>query len=303
VGSETYNGYALLRALPASDSAEDRERAVEMVKRLRLYPLAQAGSPPQTRHLDIAGRLFDGIARYDDTFYERLARMVGEEPVSPRDQIALAQLRSIGIERGRPFRPDPRTREILRLAAAEAHAGFVQEAMLGPRYFPGSRWVAHSPVGPLTSFTFREGDDYYFDARGAVYYLGCAPSRAPGAATLCLCAMCDANGASLSGERAYRLRLPPDAPVREHWSATAYDLETAGFIPGARRIAVDSRGEAARNPDGSVDLHFAPSPPEGREASWIATAPGRPWFALFRFHGAERGLTDRSWTLPNLERV
>jgi hypothetical protein len=35
---------------------------------MRVYPLAQAGSPPPSRHIDIPGKLFDAIIRYDDTF-------------------------------------------------------------------------------------------------------------------------------------------------------------------------------------------------------------------------------------------
>ena len=36
------------------------------------------GKPPPQRHIDIAGKLFDGIAVFDDTFYDSLARIIDE---------------------------------------------------------------------------------------------------------------------------------------------------------------------------------------------------------------------------------
>jgi hypothetical protein len=44
-----------------------------------------AGHVPPQRHIDIAGQPFDGIAKFDDTFYDSLARMVSEEPVQLHD--------------------------------------------------------------------------------------------------------------------------------------------------------------------------------------------------------------------------
>ena len=37
--------------------------------------------------------------------------------------------------------------------------------------------------------------------------------------------------------------------------------------------------------DGSVDLYFGPKTPEGKEANWIQTVPGKGWFACLRIYG------------------
>ena len=89
VRSETYNGYALFRAIPTTSSEEDLDKAIALVKTLRVYPLAAAVERPDQKFIDIAGKTFDGIARYDDTFYDRLAEMVNEEPVQTRDLVAM----------------------------------------------------------------------------------------------------------------------------------------------------------------------------------------------------------------------
>ena len=84
---------------------------LDLVKKTRVYALAQASNPPGQRHIDIAGKLFDGIAIFDDTFYESLARIVDEEPVQRRDLVAISLLRAIWVEKGKRFTPDrPGTR-------------------------------------------------------------------------------------------------------------------------------------------------------------------------------------------------
>src|SRR5262245_43732639 len=110
--SPTYNGYSCLRAIPKTRSAEDTAKAIALVKQLRLYPLAQAGNPPATHYIDIYGKLFDGIVRLDDTFFDSLAKMVNEEPVATRDMVAMGQLKSVGIEKGKAFQPDAATRAV-----------------------------------------------------------------------------------------------------------------------------------------------------------------------------------------------
>jgi hypothetical protein len=47
--SDTYQGYALLRSVLKSGSDADVAKAVAYAKRIKLYPLSQAGSPPRPR--------------------------------------------------------------------------------------------------------------------------------------------------------------------------------------------------------------------------------------------------------------
>src|SRR5260370_21483681 len=71
-------------------------KTIALVKQLRLYPLAKAASPPDQRFIDIAGKPFDGIVSYDESFFVRLARMLSEEAVQQRDLVMMGQLRSPG---------------------------------------------------------------------------------------------------------------------------------------------------------------------------------------------------------------
>jgi hypothetical protein len=56
-----------------------------------------------------------------------------------------------------------------------------------------------------------------------------------------------------------------------------------------------------KNPDGSVDVYFGPRAPAGRATNFIYTAPGKPWFAMFRFYGPDQPLFDKSWVLPDIQ--
>jgi hypothetical protein len=68
----TYNGYALYRAIRNGTTDADAAAALALVKKLRVYPLAQAANPPEQRFIDIYGKTFDGIANFDESFFESL---------------------------------------------------------------------------------------------------------------------------------------------------------------------------------------------------------------------------------------
>jgi hypothetical protein len=44
-------------------------------------------------------------------------------------------------------------------------------------------------------------------------------------------------------------------------------------------------------------------PPNGKKSNWIPTRASRTFEVLFRFYGPEKPLFDKTWTLPDLERV
>jgi hypothetical protein len=68
--------------------------------------------------------------------------MVQSEPWLERDRVMIDHLRTIGITRGQPFTPDPRTQELLEAAVSEARAwldaGY--QAVFRP-YYEGGHWA------------------------------------------------------------------------------------------------------------------------------------------------------------------
>ena len=296
----TYNGYAVLRAIPPSASAADVAAGLDLVQQTRIYTLAQAAQPPRQRFIDMAGKLFDGIPRFDDSFFDSLARIISEEPVQERDLIMMAYLRSLGIEKGRRFKPDPGTREILRNAAGEARAGFIRTMLALPPFVPGTQWaIPASHIGGETGHTFATANYLDVDARGQQCFFGRAAKRF-GIAAFYLATLKDGTGAPLDGSRRYRLRVPPHVPARQFWAATVYDCDTAAFVRQSAHVEINSYDDRLRiAADGSVDVTFGPSRP-GDAANWIATPPGRSWVALFRFYGPDKTVFEKKWTLPDI---
>jgi len=305
VRSVTNNGYAAFRAIPTTRSDEDMAKALGLIKQLRLYPLAQAADPPQQKHIDIAGKLFDGIAKFDASFYDSLARMVNEEPVLVRDMVAMGQLRSLGIEKGKEFNPDEATKTLLTTAVEEAHRLFMNASVHGTPYWPGGKWTTPAFVsgGAKTAFTYQTESYLDVDERASMYFIACALPKKLGAATYYLSEAKDTANAPLDGAKSYRLHVPPRVPAKQFWAVTVYELETAAFIRESTNVEVNSYQDLQKNADGSVDVFFAPKAPGGKEANWIYTAPGKPWITFFRFYGPGKALFEKTWRLPDLEQI
>lgn len=273
---------------------------------MRLYPLANADHPPEQRFVDMAGNLFDGIARFDESFYASLAEMINEEPVLTRDRAMMGLLLPLGIAKGKEFRPDAATQRFLAQSADAAHAWLMDGLLtFNTVFWPDSSWsFPAAPVGAETAFSFERPNYLDVDARALVYFLAYAPPKKLGAATFYLGTYRDAKGDLLRGEESYKLHVPPDVPVQQFWALDLYDREACAFIRDMPRPGLDSCDQKMqRNPDGSVDIYIGPRPPAGKEANWIQTASGRGWFPLFRFYGPDKSLFEKTWKLPDIEKV
>jgi hypothetical protein len=66
--------------------------------------------------------------------------MVQAEPRLERDRAMIDQLKTIGIERGWPFKPDATMHKILKDAIQEARAWLDARHDLLPPYYEGERW-------------------------------------------------------------------------------------------------------------------------------------------------------------------
>jgi hypothetical protein len=306
--SETYGGFALLRSILNSGSDADIAKAVAYGKRVKLYPLAQAANPPPTTFVDAIDVVFDATIPYDLRFFQSLDRTVQSEPWLTRDKAMIDQLKSIGIEKGKPFNPDAKTQDILKAAAREAHAWLDAryETVFSQPYFEGGRWAfpVSRELGENQPTFFAKPDVYPVDDRGLAYSFGFVGIKHLGAGQYYLMAIKDKEGQPFDGGSAYRLTVPANAPVKQYWSATAYDRATHALI---RNLPSSSRSSQTpglrKNPDGSVDIYFGLKAPPGKESNWVPTSADGKFEVLFRFYGPEKALFDKTWKLPDLEKV
>jgi hypothetical protein len=114
----------------------------------------------------------------------------------------------------------------------------------------------------------------------------------------------DNKGKDLDGGAAYRLRVPPDAPVELYWSATAYDRATHALIRNRPWSSRSSQTPGLQsNADGSVDVYFGPTAPAALKSNWVPTLAGGRFEVLFRLYGPKKPFFEKKWILPDLERV
>src|SRR5262249_2432854 len=152
----TYGGFWLMRTIPAGSTQADLDAAIALLKKVRVYPLSQAANPPEQRYIDASGKLWEGVPRMDESFYAVLAKMVNEEPVNARDLGVMNMPRWVGIEKGKPFAPDPANQSTLRRAAAEAKAYMVNQLSRALKPFTDAgSWSLPDASGMESQFSYQ----------------------------------------------------------------------------------------------------------------------------------------------------
>ncbi|UVF21622.1 DUF1254 domain-containing protein [Microvirga terrae] len=305
--SDTYSGYGLLRVNLPSQSIADVANSIEYGRRIKVYPLSQAANPPPTVFTDAKDILFDSTIRFDSTFFDHLNRVVQSEPWIARDKAMIDQLRALGIEKGKPFKPSPEMRIMLDAAAVEAKAYLEAKYEAGwPSFYEQTYWrpAAIPELARALSANFAESDAYPTDARGMIYTLGYVGIKRLGTGQFYLLTIKDKNGEPFDGAQTYKLTVPPNAPVDQYWSVTVYDRQTHGLVRNMDRGSrASNAAEVRKNTDGSVDVYFGPRAPAGKETNWVPTDPNRDFELMFRAYAPKKEFFDKAWKLPDVEKV
>ena len=303
----TWGSYALMRVNLRSHSDADVARAVVYGKRVKIYPLSEDSAPSTTVFTDVQDVLFDSTIRYDDSFYQGLDRIVQSEPWLDRDRAMIDQLKTLGIEKGKPFTPDEATRKALTAGIQEAHAYLAAKYDAGlPPFFDGTHWSFPAPPDLIKDAQagFTNPDTYPIDSRGLAYHYAYIGLKRLGAGQFYLINIKDKDAENYDGSKTYRLHVPPDVPIEQYWSLTAYDRETHALIKNVDRASRASNNtEVKKNADGSVDLYVGPTAPDGQESNWIPTDSEREFELMFRLYGPKPEFFEKKWVLPDVEKV
>jgi hypothetical protein len=305
---ETYRSYAILRSNLESGNDVDVAKSVAYGKRVKVYPLSRAENPPETKFIDALHTVYDSTIPYDLRFFQLLDRFVQREPWITRDKAMIDTLRAVGIEKGKTFAPDAQMLEILNTAAAEAQAwlDLQYEKVFEQRFAKESRWTlpaSHEVTAGLQT-DYANPDSYPIDGRGVTYSMAYFSAKHFGQGQYYLMTLRDNEGEALDGAKTYRLNVPANPPVKLYWSATIYDRATHALIrnqPHSSRASTTPGIQKAA--DGSVDIYFAPKAPPGEESNWVPTSAEGHFEVLFRFYGPEKPLFDKTWVLPDIEKV
>jgi hypothetical protein len=319
--SATNNVFVFLRGF--YDDPKNLTPAVAHLEQTKIYPLnGEAGAKPM-KYPDASGVPANMLPVSTGDAFGQLKQLLDSEGSTIASADGLGMLASIGILEGQAFAPDARTRTILDQAAKTAYKmsrvmGF-EDVLNGNslRIYSDRRWINPvdnlTPPGPKTAMDLAwrnvTGGFYNFDARTWFFtnYYSISPgmlSKTPGKGAAYMIAFTDGAGAPLSGGRSYVLKLPANIPAANFWSVTLYEAENAsGLANGQPFPSLGSRDKPAQNSDGSTDLYLGPKAPNGRQDNWLATVPGKGYFAILRLYGPTEAAINRSWKPEDIESV
>jgi hypothetical protein len=297
--------------------------AVDVLKQSRIYPLNDKASAKPMDFVDASGKSLNMLPRDDIAAFEQLKQLLDVEGSNLGDPDWLGMLDGIGIAADRPFNPDDRTRAILDAAAKTAYKMTRVIGLEGGvsgidyRVYPDRKWL--NPINNMKarwpnsatdlSFLARKGGYRALDARLWMFtdYYSISPgmvSMTPGKGAFYMIAFEDAVGDPLIGEHTYKVNLPKDIPAELFWSVTLYDAANASGLDNGRPFpSLGKLDRPEQNPDGSTDLYIGPKAPAGKEGNWLATVPGKGFFAILRLYAPSASAINGNWKPGDIEKL
>jgi hypothetical protein len=286
------------------------ERDTALHKKLRIYPWSKRDNPPDTKFFSpkVDDKTYFMAQPTGMDYWKQLHEYIQLEEVMDSDRYMMARLAALGIMKDHPFNPNERQQRLLAKAALVGEkmaltASFAPRTELA-KYRDDTRWVHPLTLNPdhRTRYTkqFEERTDWAFEAYGLSPAM---KAQFPGKGSTYLASYRDGEGDWLAGGKHYKFTIAPDIPAARFWDVSVYDIETRGLIqngdaPG--KVNQFTKG-LVKNDDGSIDIFFGPTAPEGKEANWIKTVEGKSWFTYFRLYGPTKTYFDRSWPMLDIE--
>jgi hypothetical protein len=137
------------------------------------YPLSAASHPPETVFTDVKDIDFDSTIKYDASFFDHLNNIVQSEPWIDRDRAMIDVLKSIGIEKGKPYQPSGQLKSALNSAAQDARTFLYAKYDAGflPFFPPNSHWMfpSYPDLVKVASSSYADLNAYPVDERAVVY--------------------------------------------------------------------------------------------------------------------------------------
>jgi hypothetical protein len=310
--STSYVNWLILRGFLVDGKPDAAAKAFR--EGLKVYSLAQAKNPPAMQFINGSEKDFNTIHANNYMFYEELATVIAREPIDFLDPELRGLAASIGIRKDKPFAPDARMKAILTesVAVGNATARAIAFQTRDPEayYYEKSRWKAAFVGGDYKWLIDGGVGGRNLDARTLFFYQATVNTPAmvlkiPGVGSQYAYTEQDADGNYLDGAKNYRLHIPANVPAKDFWSVVLYDPQTRSELQTSQPFPSknNKRNPLVANADGSVDLYFGPKPPEGKEANWIQSVPGKGWYTILRLYGPLEPWFDKTWRPGEIELV
>ena len=229
-------------------------------------------------------------------FFAYAAELLKLQPPHITDEPILAQMKRIGIERGKSFaidKLDPAIKTALTSVPDDALKLMAWKVRSLARVENG--WS-------MNTDTMGVYGNYYLK-RAMVTQLGLG-ANLPEDAIYPL-NIADETGKPLDGANAYTLHFDKATipPVNAFWSITLYDSDGFQVANSLNRFAVSSWMPFKYDSDGSLDLYFQnASPGADKEANWLP-APKGPFNLTMRLYAPKSDALTGKWNPPPVMRA
>ena len=222
------------RAIPSPEGSE--EDAYALSRAIRMYYLSELPDPPPTKFVDPLNKQWSSLPRYDERWFKDLHTIINEGPARERDKVMMGMLKTIGIEQGKPYNPDEKTKKIFRQAAIDAYyymlEGYIA-GVPGENYWEDRQWLNVFFTDPNNGFGWDMDDVLDYDNRAIrnwfnVIYFPAKVAEKP--ATMYVDTPKDKDGNIFEAGKTDKLTVPKEVPVSILGSLTIYDRATWAFI-------------------------------------------------------------------------
>ena len=301
--SRTYGVFVFWRGF--FKDPKQLEEPVKVMERTRIYPLGKEASAKPMQFPNASATPANMLYPMDGSAFDMLARFIEHEYVDPRDLEMRGVLASLGIEKGKPFAPDAKTRVLLDLGARTAARVGHTLIYDGVKVYSDRQWLNPFPGGSA-EFIGKTANQVDFRTSFFTYAYSTSPGMAANIENVGAKypnAFRDSKGDFLFGGNNYKLTLPKDIPAALFWSLTLYDPITgSGLDNGQPFPSLNAMDKPVTNADGSTDIYLGPSSP-GPGKNWMRTLPDQGFFVILRLYGPKQAFFDQSWKPGDIEKI
>ena len=281
---------------------------------VKIYSLAKKDNPPKMEFINNSGRAYNTIHSTNFDFYKELHEVIDREPVAMLEPQLRGVFASVGLQKGKPFNPDLRMKNILIKAAEVANATartfLWYERNPADFLYDGSYWKQGFPGGSYEFLRDEGAGGRDLDSRAEFFYFATVNTPAMtwkliGKGSQYAWGALDSAGDYLDGSKTYKLNLPADAPAKNFISIVLYDTQTRSQLQTGQLFpsynSEKHKDKFKANEDGSVDLYFGPEAPEGKEDNWLQTIPGKGFFSILRLYSPTEPWFEKTWRPGDIE--
>jgi hypothetical protein len=287
---------------------ETEKEQLAVLNDIKIYPYSKRKNPKKLDFQRPKKKWFANSPRSMD-YWKALHTSINREPVREMDRYHVAMLKPLGIEKGKPFKPNAQQTKTLKdalvVGEAMAKANDFSKRLEKAHYRDGSHWDF------ATTANWDQRTEYYQQLDGAAAWFYEAVTndtsmhgQETGWGQVYMSAYKDGDGDWLDGATNYVLHVPANPPAEAFWAMTLYDVTTRCLIQNdTQKGNLSSRQKLQMNSDGSVDLYFGPKAPKGKKSNWVKTMPDKAWFPYFRLYSPTQPFLDQTWVLPDIEKA